>query len=76
MEWITRAKQRGWGGWLLVLIDVLEPFAPLIGQSLFVAAPLFSPLGARQHVEQLGHLLDDPAGLAYIRAHLEDDHAG
>jgi hypothetical protein len=74
MEWIAQAKERGMGAVLLSLLDILEPFAPIVGQSLFAAAPLFGPLGGRQHLEELGHLLDDPQGIAQIRALLEDDH--
>ncbi|MFQ3647104.1 MAG: hypothetical protein SNJ54_10290 [Anaerolineae bacterium] len=76
MEWIARAKKRGMGGVLLSLLDIFEPFAPLVGQSLFVVAPLLGFGGPRQQLEELGHLLDDPAGVAQLRSLLEDDHAG
>lgn len=76
MEWMARAKERGFGSALLLLLDVIEPFAPLVGQSLFVVAPWFGPLGLRAQVEQLGHLIDDPEGLAQVRSQLEEDHVG
>jgi hypothetical protein len=76
MEWIAQAKERGMGAALLLLLDILEPFAPLVGQSLFIAAPLLGPLGGRERMEELGHLLDDPQGIAQVRALLEDEHVG
>lgn len=76
MYWIEQAKQRGMGGVLLSVLDMLEPFAPLIGQSLFVAAPLAIPFGGRRSLEELGHLLDDPKGLSTLRAYLDDSPHG
>ena len=73
MDWIVQAKQRGWGNVLLSLLDVLEPFAPLVGQTLFVAAPAFTPFGGRHTVEELGHVLDDPAGVQRLRDLLNNE---
>lgn len=72
MHWIVQAKHRGMGSVLLSLLDVLEPFAPLIGQSLFVVSPLLSPFGGRRPLEELGHLLDTPQGVHTLRALLDD----
>jgi len=73
-DWLNTAKARGWGGTLLLLMDVLEPAAPLIAQMLYVSTPAAGLFGQRHAWMQLAQTLEDPDGLSTLRAALGQPH--
>ncbi len=60
---------------LATLFDVLEPFAPLAAQGLWVMQPTARLLGEQDFVAFLAHTLEDPAGVAELRAALLDQES-
>jgi site-specific recombinase len=76
MDWVRQAKERGYHDTLLSLLDVLEPFAPVVGQWLLVAAPAAGLFGHRQAFHDLSQLLDTPDGVRQLRHLLSDEHDG
>jgi site-specific recombinase len=76
MDWVTQARERGYHDTLLSLLDVLEPFAPVVGQWLLVAAPVAGLFGQRQAFQDLSQLLDTPEGVRHLRHLLSDEHYG
>ncbi|MDQ7025575.1 MAG: hypothetical protein Q9P01_04190 [Anaerolineae bacterium] len=73
--WITAAKNRGLGGALHVLLDVLEPFAPLASQFLWVAQPFAGIFGARNAIGDLADILDMPNGVESLRQQLNENRS-
>jgi len=73
-DWLDTAKARGWSGPLLILIDVLEPAAPLIAQMLYVSTPAAGLFGQRHAWMQLARTLEDAEGLSALRAALGQPH--
>lgn len=70
--WITAAKNRGLGGALHVILDVLEPFAPIAAQFLWVAQPIAGIFGARNTIGDLANVLDMPEGVETLRQQLNE----
>lgn len=65
--WSARLRAAGLEGLVGALMDAAEPLSPLGAQVLWVAQPtlrLFIPAG---EIDGLARLLDDPAGLVWLR---------
>ena len=72
-DWIEKVKQRGYGQWVYVLLDVIEPIAPLVAQGLWVAQPLVGLWDQSDTLQMLAETLEDPDGIAQLRQYLSDD---
>lgn len=72
-DWIDQAKQRGYGQVIDVLLDVIEPIAPIIAQGLWVAQPLAGLWGQSNALQLLAETLEDPDGVTLLRQCLLDD---
>jgi hypothetical protein len=70
--WITTAKQRGFGRAVHVLLDVLEPVAPLAAGMLWVMQPLGGLFGARNAIADLADILDTGGGVENLRQQLNE----
>jgi hypothetical protein len=71
--WIHAAKARGWGDFLGVAFDLLEPLGPLGAQLLWTAQPALSLFMSRAAVDSLAQMLEEPGGIDGLRQQLEDD---
>lgn len=71
------ARLRGWGldELAATLLEVAEPLAPVGAQALYVAQPALGLFWGRDEIGRLATLLEDPANLAWLRAHLTDPDA-
>jgi hypothetical protein len=52
------------------LLDVVEPLGPIGAQLLWVAQPTLGLLIPRKEIDMLARWLDEPGGVARLRAHL------
>jgi hypothetical protein len=73
-RWSGRLHRSGLGSVAGVLLDILEPLGPLGAQLLLVAQPSLSLITSvsRKDLNGLAQLLDDPAGIAWLRSELVD----
>lgn len=69
-RWIEPLRAAGLDGLVGTLLDVAEPFSPLGAQALWIAQPALSLLAPADEIGGLAALLDDPAGVAWLRAAL------
>lgn len=63
-------ESRGWTGLARTVIDVFDPFAPLLAPLCWVVQPFGNLFGARITLGRLGKVLDDPSALATLRTRL------
>jgi hypothetical protein len=68
--WSARLRALGLDGLVGVLLDATEPISPLGAQLLWVAQPVVSLIMPSDEVDGLARVLDDPAGMAWLRAAL------
>jgi hypothetical protein len=68
--WSSRLRALGLNGIVGALLDAAEPFGPLGAQLLWVAQPVVSLMLPSDEVDGLARLLDDPAGVAWLRSEL------
>jgi hypothetical protein len=68
--WSARLRALGLEGLAGVVLDAAEPFSPLGAQLLWVVQPAASLLMPSDELDGLARLLDDPAGVAWLRAEL------
>jgi hypothetical protein len=68
--WIDHAKRQGWTNGVLSLLDIIEPFAPLVGQGLLVVQPMARVWGANHALYELAKLLEEPDGIHNLRQQL------
>ncbi len=68
--WSARLRAIGLDGLVAALFDAAEPFGPLGAQLLWVAQPAVSLFMPSDEVDGLARLLDDPAGVAWLRSEL------
>lgn len=73
MEWIEAVKARGWASHALTLLDVIEPIAPFIGQSLWVFAPVSRAIHGQTALYELANALETPQGRHALRLALGED---
>jgi hypothetical protein len=71
-KWIVRLREAGLDGLAGMLVDIGEPLGPLGAQMLLVAQPALSLITSvsRDDINGLADLLDDPAGIAWLRSEL------
>jgi len=72
-DWVEKAKANGHDQWLLVLLDAIEPIAPIVAQGLWVTQPLAGLWGGTDTVKLLAETLETPDGVAQLRQQLSDD---
>lgn len=72
-DWVDQAKQRGYGQVVEILLDAIEPIAPIIAQGLWVAQPLAGLWGQSNALQLLAETLEDPDGVTQLRQRLSDD---
>lgn len=72
-DWVQNARKRGHDQWLLILLDAIEPIAPIVAQGLWVCQPLVGLWGGAQSVQHLAQLLEDPEGIPQLRQQLSDN---
>lgn len=70
--WSARLRSAGLGGLVEALLDVAEPLGPLGAQLLWIAQPALGVVmpAAADDLDSLAQLLDDPAGVAWLRSAL------
>lgn len=67
---LRAAEARGHGPWLLTMLDVLAPLAPILAQSLLIAQPLARSRQWGRELRELADLLEAPDGLEQLRRQL------
>lgn len=72
-DWIETVKQRGYGDIAHILLDTIEPIAPIVAQGLWVFQPLAGLWNGTHGVQLLAQLLETPEGIAELRQRLVDD---
>ncbi len=75
LDWIEAAKRRGKAPFLLSLLEVIEPIAPVVAQGLLVAEPLALLWGGGGALRALSESLEEPGGLEALRRQLADEAA-
>lgn len=73
IEFIAELRQRGLANALTLLLDVIEPLGAFGAQLLWVAQPTVGLFGGSDLVAKLAHLLEQPDGIARLRALLDED---
>lgn len=71
-QWIDAAKARGWDGSLRLAFEVLEPFAPIASQMLWVAQPMAGVFGGEAAIKELAEALDSAEGIAALKNKLAE----
>ena len=71
-QWVNTLKVRGLAGAFTVVLDVIEPFAPIAAQMMHVVHPVSGAVGMRQVVGDLAQLLDTPDGIDQLRDQLNE----
>ena len=71
-KWVDSLKARGFAGAFTVILDVIEPFAPIAAQMMHVVHPVSGAFGMRQMVGDLAQLLDTPDGIDQLRDQLNE----
>ena len=69
-RWSQRLHAARLDGLAGVLLDAAEPLSPLGAQLLWIAQPALGLVVPREEIASLARLLDEPGGLAWLRAHL------
>jgi len=72
-DWAQKARDKGYDQWLLVMLDAIEPIAPILAQGLWVAQPLAGLWGGTRTVKMLAETLEAPDGVSQLRQQLSDD---
>lgn len=72
-DWIETVKQRGYGDIVHILLDTIEPIAPIVAQGLWMVQPLAGIWNGTHGIQSLAHMLETPEGIAELRQRLADD---
>jgi hypothetical protein len=72
-DWLRAARADGWGDWLGLALDALEPLGPLGAQLIWTAQPALSLFVRRDALTALAQSLESPGGIEALRRLLEDD---
>lgn len=68
-------QQRGWTNLACLLLEAGTPLAFLGGQLIWLSQPVLSPLLSTAKIEQIAHLLEDPAALNALYEQLQHNTA-
>ncbi len=68
--WSVRLRRAGLDGLVAAVLDAAEPLGPLGAQVLWVTQPVLGLVMPADEIGDLAHLLDDPKGVAWLRAEL------
>jgi hypothetical protein len=68
--WSVRLRAAKLEGMVGALLDAAEPLGPLGAQVLWFAQPALGLFVSADEIDGLASLLDDPAGVAWLRAEL------
>lgn len=71
-DWLKKIKIRGWSGAMRIVLDVLEPIAPLASQFLWVIQPMAGLFNANEMVNDLANALESEEGIETLRQSLEE----
>lgn len=71
-RWIDSANRRGQIPFLLALLDVIEPIAPVLAGGLHAAQPLARHWRGAAGLRELADLLEEPDGLRILRRRLAE----
>ena len=71
--WSGRLRTLGIESLVGAFLDAAEPLGPLGAQMLWVAQPAFELVVPRDDVDGLARILDNPSGVAWLRAALLDE---
>jgi len=71
--WSAQLRTLGIDSLLGAFLDAAEPLGPLGAQLLWVAQPALGLVVPRDEVDGLARILDNPAGVAWLRAALLDE---
>jgi hypothetical protein len=71
--WSVRLRTLGIESLVGAFLDAAEPFGPLGAQMLWVAQPALGLVIGRDDVDGLARILDNPSGMAWLRAALLDE---
>jgi hypothetical protein len=72
-QWIQQVKARKLGGVVSVALDALAPLGPLGAQLVYVAQPALGLFIAHDALTELAQSLEEPDGIARLRALLDED---
>lgn len=72
-HWVKQAQERGLATPLSTLLDMVEPFAPVLAQALWIIQPMTRAVGGQTMVSDLARALDSPEELASLRQLLDSD---
>lgn len=73
LDWVTRAKARGYGNIICLLLDTIEPIAPIVAQGLWVIQPISGLWNGTHTLQTLAQMLESPEGIEHLRQHLSDE---
>ncbi len=68
--WSVRLRTAGLDGLVAAVLDAAEPLGPIGAQVLWVTQPVLGLIMPADEIGELAHLLDDPKGVAWLRAEL------
>jgi hypothetical protein len=67
IQWI---HDRGWSDFAVILLEIIEPLAPLGAGALWIVQPVLGVFIARDTIADMAQLLDSPTELAGLRESL------
>ena len=70
IRWGQRLRAAHLDGIVGALLDAAEPLGPFGAQLLWVAQPTLGLFVPDREIDSLAHWLDQPGGIARLRAHL------
>lgn len=74
-HWIEQIKAQGMAEPLKILLDAIEPIAPLAAQMLYVMQPALGALGMHDAAGELARAFDEPDGIDALRQQLRNDES-
>ena len=72
-QWIQQVKARNLTGVVSAALDALAPLGPLGAQLVYVAQPALGLFVGRDALTELGQSLEEPDGIARLRAFLDEE---
>ena len=70
---IDKIKRLGGAPFAAILLDVVQPIAPVLAQGLYAAQPLAGLWNGANALGELAQLLEAPDGIEELRRRLADD---